>query len=321
MSNKEIYKALCETEGSAIPLFLQYWWMEAVCKGKQWDVLLVRDEDGKILGAMPYLIGKKLGMRYIVQPQLTQYNGPWFKYPDSPLSSREKVDFEMRVGAVFVEQLNQMKLSFYRQCFSPDVANWLPFHWAGYRQTTRYSYRLNLASGAEALFSNMRKDDRQKKIRKAGSLLHQVEVTPVEFAQMHIAYWRSKGQADLLSPAFIERAVSAALSRNQGLLLGLADDSDKVCGAAFAIYDDRCAYSLMAALSPDCTMKGVYDCLFWSLIKQLLGRSLEFDFEGSMDNGIGEFYRSFGATQVPYSQVTKFNNSLFRTMLNLRGIH
>ena len=40
MGNKEIYRELCETEGSAIPLFLQYWWMETVCEGKQWDVLL-----------------------------------------------------------------------------------------------------------------------------------------------------------------------------------------------------------------------------------------------------------------------------------------
>ena len=34
--NKEKYKQLCEAEGSRIPLFQQYWWMETVCEGQQW---------------------------------------------------------------------------------------------------------------------------------------------------------------------------------------------------------------------------------------------------------------------------------------------
>ena len=53
--------------------------METVCCGKQWDVALAHNDDGAVIGAMPYLIGSKLGLRYIVQPQLTQYNGPWYK--------------------------------------------------------------------------------------------------------------------------------------------------------------------------------------------------------------------------------------------------
>ena len=70
MIAKEQYKALCETEGSAIPLFLQYWWMEAVCEGKRWDVLLVHDRQGNPLAAMPYLIGSK--MEVIVQNTVIQ---------------------------------------------------------------------------------------------------------------------------------------------------------------------------------------------------------------------------------------------------------
>ena len=71
MDSKEKYRELCEAEGSRIPLFQQYWWMETVCAGKRWDVLL-SERDGVIEGALPYLIGKKLGLRYILQPQLTQ---------------------------------------------------------------------------------------------------------------------------------------------------------------------------------------------------------------------------------------------------------
>ena len=53
MGNKEVYKSLCQTEGSRIPLFLQHWWMETVCAGKQWDVLFATDAQGAITAALP----------------------------------------------------------------------------------------------------------------------------------------------------------------------------------------------------------------------------------------------------------------------------
>ena len=40
MTNKDIYKFICEKEKS-IPIFSQYWWMQAVCPAGDWDVYLV----------------------------------------------------------------------------------------------------------------------------------------------------------------------------------------------------------------------------------------------------------------------------------------
>ena len=79
MTNKEEYIRLC-AENDDIPVFMQPWWLDAVCAGKEWDVLLSREdssnpESAKILGAMPYLLRKKWGMRYIVMPQQTQLGG------------------------------------------------------------------------------------------------------------------------------------------------------------------------------------------------------------------------------------------------------
>lgn len=50
--------------------------MESVCCGKRWDVLLA-ERDGRICGALPFLCGSKFGMRYVLQPQLTMFTGPW----------------------------------------------------------------------------------------------------------------------------------------------------------------------------------------------------------------------------------------------------
>ena len=42
MTNKEIYQQLSEKYD--LPLFMQYWWLEGVSAGKDWDVLLLFEE-------------------------------------------------------------------------------------------------------------------------------------------------------------------------------------------------------------------------------------------------------------------------------------
>ena len=76
MTNKERY---IEWVGQQeyIPIYMMPWWMDAVCAGKMWDVLLAEDENGRILGAMPYLLRKRAQFRYIIMPQQTQIGGLW----------------------------------------------------------------------------------------------------------------------------------------------------------------------------------------------------------------------------------------------------
>ena len=76
MTNKERY---IEWVGQQdyVPISMMPWWLDAVCAGKEWDALLAEDEDGKIAGAMPYLLRKRAWFKYIVMPQLSQVGGIW----------------------------------------------------------------------------------------------------------------------------------------------------------------------------------------------------------------------------------------------------
>ena len=325
MNNKEKYKVLCETEGTRVPLFLQYWWMETVCVGKQWDVALVEKEgDGqwspeRVQGALPYLIGKRIGMRYVLQPQLTQYNGPYYRYEEG-LSDCRRLEFEKKVGAELTEQLERLRLAYYEQNFAPSVTNWMPFHWAGYRQTTRYTYRIEQLDDLDTVLSQMDYDKRQRKIRKAQEHLHADEgMTPEEFARFHATYWKSRGEKDLLSEEFIVRVIKAACARNQGLLLALKDGDGVIRAARFVVYDDHCAYSLLSALHPEGHDNGASALLFWELFQRLQHKTRAFDFEGSMDAGIEYSYRLYGARQVPYFNISKCNNDLFRLLLWIKA--
>lgn len=316
MTNKERYQRLCETEGTSIPLFLQFWWMDAVSHGKRWDVALAYAKDGSIAGALPYLIGEKLGMRYILQPQLTPYNGPWYNYnalsADRPVTEFRRLNFERSVAQQLISDIEGLRLSCYSQCFSPSVTNWQPFYEQGYSQSTRYTYCIPDLSDIDRVFAGFI-DDRKKKIRQwETSVSLEICDDAQWFADFHTRYWQEKGQQDLMSQDFIVRLCTAAINRNSGVIFRLRDDSDTCVAAAFMPYDANAAYLLQTAHLLNYRHNELVVLLIWKALQWFSTRTKSFDFEGSMTSGGSYFNQSFGAIQVPFFQVTKYSNPLIR---------
>ena len=314
MTDKEQYRQICESHPE-IPLFLQHWWMNAVCAGKQWDVLLYRNGDGEVQAVMPFLIGKKLWMRYILQPQLTQFNGVWYLKNDFK-NENERLSFEKKVCTYFAERLKALHISYFCQNFSPRITNWLPFFWQGYKQTTRYTYQIKNLSNLDKVFANFDRDRRQKKILHLEKDYHEItDITAEEFYDFHRGYWEKKTGKYLFSKDFVVNLCNEAIARGYGLFIGLADNKtgEKVA-MRFVVYDGSSAYSLMSATALDTNVNGLSELLFWKVLQRLSGRTEVFDFEGSMDEGIEHSYRLYGAEQVPYFQIFK-SNSLFFSLL------
>lgn len=308
MTSKEKYKQLCETEGARIPLFQQYWWMETVCEGKQWDVLLA-EENGDIVGALPYLIGRRFGVRYILLPQLTQFNGPWYRNDDP--------DTRLRVGSKLEEQLHNLHVAVYLQHFSPDLSDPAPFtpdH--GYRLSKRVTYRFDPIPAPDSL--PILADRGRKRGLKAVDSVYFLDknVSANEFADFHRQYWERRSGHDLLPQDFIVRVVQTALDRKQGLLFGLRDAKGRLMAARFVAFDDHCAYALLSARQPD-ALHNSMTRLVWEILTNLYGCTSVYDFEGSMDPGIAHFNRSFGAVETPFLEVSRFRSPLLRSAVNL----
>lgn len=292
--------------------------METVCTGKQWDVALAKDGD-TILGAMPFHFVRRLGFTLVLQPQLTQFLGPVYfedarqQHAKATLcdSDSHRLDFEKRVATELITQLEAIKPSATLIHTSPRITNWLPFYWQGYRQTTRYTYRIPDIGNPDAVFSAFDKEKRQRKIIKTEKQTTvRFDMSPSDFAAFHSNYWRSKGCNDLLSEEFIIRVCTVALSRGQGVIGSLHDGEGKLLSARFVAFDNHSAFSLMSASDTQLHRSGHSETLMWALIKHLSGKTRAFDFEGSMDEGIEYFYRSFGAVQTPYFALSKYR-SLF----------
>ena len=308
MTAKEEYRALCEEESLHIPLFQQYWWMEAVCTGKRWDVLLAHDEEGIIQAALPHLIGRKMGLRYILQPQLTQFNGIWFRHPaSSPHPDRHRLQYEERWAADIIRQLESLHVVFYQQTFSPQFNNWMPFFRAGYRQTTRYTYRLEDIGNSSQIWDGMSRNERQRRIERLLPDTRLESLSATDFAQFQSHCRSERNQHNLLPQQLVERVCDAALQRGQAFCHGLRDSKGALISALFAPYDDRCAYYLIPAVLPAYERIGAMDTLIWLTLQAAGSHCRSFDFEGSMIPGIEQYYRSFGATQTPLMRISRFS--------------
>ena len=51
-----------------------------------------------------------------------------------------RLETEKRLLGELIEMLPPFDV--FRQCFSPTLTNWLPFYWAGFQATVRYTYRI-----------------------------------------------------------------------------------------------------------------------------------------------------------------------------------
>lgn len=294
MTNKEKYRKLCETEGARIPLFLQYWWWDAVSDGKPWDVLLC-EEDGHVKGAMPYLVGRKLMLRYSLMPQLTMFTGPWLANPD-----------DTDTLAALYERFRRLGFAFYVGRFSPELTEKVKgesLKVKGGRVEMRNTYRFAEIAPLPELMAGASQLRRRDIARLASMLTIDTRVTPASFAAFHSTCYRERGKHDLLKERFMTQVIEASVDRSHGMIVGARGENGNLLAAVFVVYDSSCAYLMLLAHSVDAP-RNAMSFLIWQTVDMMRQYSKAFDFEGGNEPGIEQFYRSFGAEATPVLQLS-----------------
>ena len=129
--------------------FEQRWWLDAVAPGDWGEVVVERQ--GDVVARLPYLRKRKLGLTVLTQPPLTRFVGPWLRPSTGKYATRLGTECEL-MGEL-IEKLPPHDA--YRGSFAPAVTNWLPFYWAGFEATVRYTYRLCDLSDPDKLWAEV----------------------------------------------------------------------------------------------------------------------------------------------------------------------
>ena len=312
--SREEYRKLCD-DAPEIPLFSQAWWLDATA-GKNWSAVIASKKSG-IVGALPFVLKRKWGFTQLAQPKLTQTLGPWLRKTDK--SYPKQLAHEKEVLKALAEGLPQAVC--YRQNWHSSVTNWLPFYWLGYTQTTRFSYRLDLAGGEAAIWSGLQENIRRE-IRKAKNRF-ELQVAPgslSEVTRLSEETFRRQSKRPSYPARLVEEIDRAAAARQACDRLVAFDPEGKSHAGAYIVRDLDTAYYLIGGGDPELRQSGAMSLVLWEAILRQPAHVRYFDFEGSMIEPIERYFRAFGALQVPYYRISKVNSRILALALCLRGM-
>ena len=298
-----------------IPIFSRGWWLDAVCDKGEWDVVLFED-GGRIVAALPFHLKRRGPFSIVTMPQLTPILGPFIAYPPG-LSHAKRLSLEKRVLTDMIARLPPAD-HLVMACHS-RLTNWLPFHWAGFSQSTAYTYTLDLTD-LDGVFAGFQ-PEKKRSIRRAQ------ERVQVGFGMDADGFWhfhrnvlRKRGRSISYPLALFRRVHAAVHAQGAGSVIHARDEKGRVLSALFTVWGPEGAYSLINATDPEFAHSGALALLVQESIRNAARQTRRFDFEGSMIEGVESVFRHFGGVQTPYFMLTCTASPLLRLRVAARSV-
>jgi hypothetical protein len=279
-------------------LFCRSWWLKIA--GPDIRVLGYFDR-GRLVAGIPLFSRKRFGIKFCTMPSLTQTWGIVIE----PIEGKpvHQITRQMEVLTIFARHLAGERV--FLQRFHPAIANFLPFHWLGFRQASRVTYVIEHLCDLDRVWAEMRENQRRE-IRKAEKRGIVVERCEAEIVAQNLA--KTYGRQGLRSPAktdVLRLVYHAAQQNDAGECFAARDASGRVHAAAMVVWDRKRAYYLAGGGDPALRTSGATALLLWRVMQFSSGRSSLFDFEGSQIPAVERFFRAFGASQVWYHEISK----------------
>ncbi len=295
-STKFQYRDFCRGAND-VPFFHQPWWLDAVCGQEGWGVLKADGPSGKPAAFMPLPVQVKWGLTVMTKPPLTPFLGPW-------ILEKAKEERYLRELAETVPAN-----WYFNQTWRAGYNNWLPFYWAGYRQTTRYTHQLLLPADRNEVIERFRPDVRQKirKAKKQGIIIRETDEPELLFRLVRKTFEHQNRSAPFRRGLW-EKLWAAVHEAGCGMML-LAEGPDGVAHAGLLLlWDHACAYQLIAGTDPARRSSGAYQLLVEEEVRHVPAHCSVLDFCGSMLPAIAIVNKAFGAAPTPYFQLYKGAN-------------
>jgi hypothetical protein len=280
-------------------VFEQPWWLEAVAPGHWGEAVVRRDDD--VVARLAFARHRRLGLTTLVQPPLTQTLGPWL----APIEGKyaRRLETEKKVLGELIQALPAF--DYLQLSLSTSLTNWLPFYWAGFSATVRYTYRIEDLSDLDRVQAEFQEQVRRG-IKKASSALEVRDDLPLdELLRLDRQNFARQGLEPPYSEALVRRLDAACASRGVRRLFGAVDSEGRTHSALYVVWDEQTLYPIISARDPELQTFGANTLLYWEAIRLAATVSRVFDFEGSMLEPVEHFVRAFGGRQTPYFAISK----------------
>lgn len=274
-------------------LFEQPWWLDIVAPW-QWGESVLKNESGDTLARMPYVMtGKRIHM-----PPLTQTLGIWM----TPEIRNDYGKQKRAINELFA-QLPVHRT--FAQNLSPVNTYVLPFRWLGYSFSPGFTYRLTDLSDCERLYQSFNKTAKKNiKYARNKTTVHS-DPRVGTLLEMLDRTFSAQKRKNPMPKEIIRKIVEICGASGHGQYLEARDQEGNVHSCAYLVYDEQVCYYLLGASDSRFRGSGAQSLVLWEAIQFASRHSRIFDFEGSMVEGIENFFRQFGGVCTPYYGIRK----------------
>lgn len=274
-------------------LFEQPWWLDTVAEGL-WDEVVSKDKNGNVIARLAYVKNREK----IYMPKLTQTLGVWMAD-----ECKEDYGLQKRIYQDLFGQLNDYKDVLIS--LPPENNYVLPFRWMGFAIEPGFTYRIYDLSDCESIYNKFNKTAK-KNIRAAKNKVRiSQELHTDVLWEMLDKTFGAQNRKNPMSKELVYRIVEACEKNGSGQYYEAVDENEHVHSCAYFVYDEKVCYYLLGASDSNYRSSGAQSLILWEGIQFAAQHSEIFDFEGSMVEGIENFFRQFGGVCVPHYTVRK----------------
>lgn len=279
-------------------IFEESWWLDTVAPGRRKEVTIERE--GKIVARWAFCSYKGR----ITMPVLTQTCSPWFLL-DMKKSERENNEYLKQIINELLDKVNSYKsISI---MLDSTTTYFLPFYWRGFQISPMITYQISELNNLDNIFNNFSKNIRRD-IKSAEKKLY----VSYDYSEEILYSIMEKTFAEQKREYPIDRDVIGNIIQNSrehnaGRMISAIDVDGNIHAAAFFLYDKRRCYYLIGGKDPAYKNNNGLTLVIWEGIKFASTVSEIFDFEGSMIEGIENYFRRFGGKPVVYYHITRQN--------------
>lgn len=304
----------------SLPFFHQPWWLDAIstASNSKWEVALSRSKGGNIIGVWPYFLKTKIGLDTSLMPVLGSYLGIWIDYPAEEWKHETRESYQNSIVKDLVSQLPEMDLM--RHHFTPSFDNWKELYWAGYSQSTYYTYVLDNIKDHDVIYAGFKSNLRNSISKNAARFRIGDTEDLSAFYQINKKSWSVQNGNIPYTFNYLKKLDDAIVANGHRYIRLIKDENDNIVAGTYIVRDNHTAYNLMFGTDPDYRLSRASEILLWDVIQEMSQYVDRFDFEGSMIPGISQFFKAFGGRMQPYYVISKAKNKWLATAaLLLKG--
>ena len=307
------YEELCLHCGETVPVFSQSWWIEAVSEKRETSAIYAKAESSAPI-ALPYVITKKMGLRLVLMPQLTQFFSPTSHSETRPTDNTgllAELLGHFRRRGVSIAQLR----TYLTEQEAKEAEE------LGFEAKPRTSYkirRLDRLDRIESLFS----PNNKRLLNRASGLRERDKMSPNEFYDFVEANLRKRGKQPTYSRHLLTSLIEVAMLHGSAKIICIEDEQARPYAAALIVWDAHTCYYLVPTYDKDLAKSGAMTLATLRSIQFAQSKGLVFDFEGSDIKPIAQAYRHYGGQPETYYELMWYRNDLvkwgFRSYLKIR---